>query len=86
MTEKTIHALEGKLQQPVYYVAAVHAEHADHRHVYLLASVPRRLNPPELQCLTETATQVCLEQRRERDRQDEHHMGELEFEEDAWGL
>ena len=86
ITEHTIRSVEKIVQRPVYYVAAVHAEHADHRHVYLLASVPRRLHPPELQRLTESATQVCLEQRRERDRQYEHHLREQEFEEDAWGL
>jgi hypothetical protein len=80
MTEKTIHTLEGMVQQPVYYVAAVHAEHADHRHVYLLASVPRRLNPPELKRLTDTTTQVCLAQRRERDREAQQAWEEYEWE------
>jgi hypothetical protein len=86
ITEKTIHTLEGMVNQPVYYVAAVHAEHADHRHVYLLASVPRRLNPPELQRLTETATQACLEQRRERDLVLERQAREQEWEAFEWGL
>jgi hypothetical protein len=80
IAEYTIHTLEGMVQRPVYYVAAVHAEHADHRHVYLLAAVPRRLNVPELEHLTTTTTQVCLEQRQERDGA-EHTRGQ---EEDAW--
>jgi hypothetical protein len=79
MTEKTIQNLEGLVKQPVYYVAAVHAEHADHRHVYLLAAVPRRLNAPELEHLTTTTTQVCVEQRQERDRE-----AQQEQEEDEW--
>ena len=79
MTEHTIRTLEGIVQSPVYYVAAVHAEHADHRHVYLVASVPRRINPPELKRLTDTTTEVCREQRRERDRE-----AQQEQEEDEW--
>jgi hypothetical protein len=67
ITAHTIHTLEGIVKSSVYYVAAVHAEHADHRHVYLVASVPRRINPPELKRLTDTTTEVCREQRRERD-------------------
>ena len=84
IAEHTIHALEGIVQRPVYYVAAVHAEHADHRHVYLLATVPRRLNVPELEHLTTTTTQVCLEQRRERDLLLERQRDEREQEEYEW--
>jgi hypothetical protein len=80
ITEHTIQALEGIVQSPVYYVAAVHAEHADHRHVYLVASVPRRLNPLELKGLTDTATKVCLEQRQERDREAQQAWEEYEWE------
>jgi hypothetical protein len=86
VTEKTLHALEDIVQQPVYYVAAVHAEHADHRHVYLLAAVPRRLNTPELEFLTSTTTEACLEQRRERDQSLEKQGQEREQEEYEWGL
>lgn len=68
VTERTIQSLETIVEQPVLYVAAVHTEHADNRrHVYLVASVPRRLNTPELKQLRDTATKVCLEQRQERE-------------------
>jgi hypothetical protein len=80
LTAHTIRTLEAMVNDDVYYVAAVHAEHADHRHIYLLASVPRRLNKPEIEDLRDTATQVCLEQREERD----HAEQGWEREEDAW--
>jgi hypothetical protein len=82
LTERTIQSLEAILNGHVYYVAAVHADHAPHRHVYLVASVHRRLNTPELKHLRDTATQVCREQRRDLDRETPH-AGEREWE-DAW--
>jgi hypothetical protein len=84
LTERTIQSLEALLKGHVYYVAAVHADHAPHRHVYLLASVHRRLNTPELKHLRDTATEVCLEQRRERDRALERQSYEQEQEVYEW--
>lgn len=77
VTQRTIHSLAGIVQKPVLYVAAVHEEHAQgRRHVYLVASVPRRLQTPELKQLTAAATQVCLAQRQERDRELSHQSRE----------
>jgi hypothetical protein len=85
LTARTIRALEAMVNDDVSYVAAVHAEHADHRHIYFLASVPRRLNTPEIEGWRDAATQVCLEQRQERDRETQAATaGERELEEDAW--
>jgi hypothetical protein len=68
VTEHTILMLEKIVEKPVLYVAAVHEMHADERrHVYLLASVPRKLNTPELKSLRDAATKACLEQRNELD-------------------
>jgi hypothetical protein len=92
VTERTLHSLATIVETPVLYVAAVHEAHAgNRRHVYLVASVPRRLKTPELKQLTEAATQVCLEQRQERDRelsQQSREREELEpaLEEDEWEL
>jgi hypothetical protein len=86
LAAKTIRTLEEIVTQPVYYVAAVHADHAPHRHVYLLASVHRRLNTPELKQLKDTATQVCREQRTERDQYLEKQEQEQEWEVFEWGL
>jgi hypothetical protein len=73
VTERTMRTLGQIVQQPVLYVAAVHTEHADQRrHVYLVASVPRRLNRPELELLRDTATKACLAQGEEREREAQH--------------
>ncbi len=81
VTERTILALEEIVAKPVLYVAAEHEAHADNRrHVYLLASVPRRLNTPELKQLTAAATSACLAQRQERELLQQAR----EREEDAW--
>ena len=93
VTEHTIRRLAEMVEGPVYYVAAVHADHAPHRHVYVLASVQRRLNTPELKHLRDTATLVCREQRQEldvlleqqtRERVQEDSAREPEWEEDVW--
>jgi hypothetical protein len=90
VTARTILMLEEIVDKPILYVAAVHEAHADNRrHVYLLASVPRRLNTPELKQLTAAATAACLEQRQEREpvqpsREWEDWEREPELEEDAW--
>jgi hypothetical protein len=88
LTEQTILTLEEIVEKPVLYVAAIHAKHADERrHVYLLASVPRKLNTPELKSLRDAATKACLEQRQERDSLLERRLdGELEpeLEAEAW--
>ena len=68
LTAKTIRTLEKIVATPVLYVAAEHTEHSNNRrHVYLLASVPRKLNTPELIHLRDSATQAALEQRHERE-------------------
>ena len=95
LTARTITTLEEIVEGPVYYMAAVHADHAPHRHVYLLASVKRRLNTPELKHLKAVTTQVCLEQRQELDRAFVKHPKEMgwedsglepELEEDVWAF
>jgi hypothetical protein len=95
LTARTIQTLEEIVQGPVYYMAAVHDDHAPHRHVYLLASVNRRLNTPEITQLKAAATQVCLEQRKELDheavKQAQARGGEdldlePELEEDVWAF
>jgi hypothetical protein len=90
VTERTILTLEEIVDKPVLYVAAEHEAHAENRrHVYLLASVPRRLNTPELKQLTAAATAACLAQRQERElrqpsREREDWALEPALEEDAW--
>ena len=40
LTEKTMQSLEDRFQHPLQWVAAIHADHAEHRHVHAFAIVP----------------------------------------------
>ena len=62
LTEKTIASLEDRFKQPLQWVAAVHADHAAHRHIHALAIVPQRLNVQDLQHLRRAATEAALQQ------------------------
>jgi len=67
LTEKTIANLEDRFQHPLPWVAAVHADHADHRHVHVIAIVPERLQVQDFQRMRSAATQEALEQLRQLD-------------------
>jgi hypothetical protein len=67
LTEQTIQSLEDRLQHPVPWVAAIHADHTEHRHVHAIAIVPRRLQVPDFQRMRRAATEAALEQRRQLD-------------------
>src|SRR6266702_2329555 len=56
ITERTIQSLEDRLQQPLQWVAAVHADHTDNRHIHAIAIVPERLNVQDFQRLRSAAT------------------------------
>ena len=64
ITEKTMQSLEHRFQQPLRWVAAIHADHAEHRHVHALAIMPERLSVQDFQLMRETATTAALEQSR----------------------
>lgn len=90
----TMQTVEERVKTPVQWVAAVHQEHSDVRHIHALAAVKGRLNPPDLRALIQSATRECREQRLERDlilekhareREQESWGPEPELEEDAWG-
>jgi hypothetical protein len=53
------------LQQPLQWVAAVHADHTDNRHIHAIAIVPERLNVQDFQRMRSAATEEALEQRRQ---------------------
>jgi hypothetical protein len=59
--------LEERIGKPVSWVAAVHADHAPHRHVHIIAVVDGRLQAQDFQELRKTATEAGLQQRRELD-------------------
>jgi hypothetical protein len=93
ITDATMQTLEERVKSHVQWVAAVHQEHTDIRHIHALAAVQGRLNKPDLKQLIASATQACLDQRRELDRELEKKAQEREqqewelepeLEEDAW--
>lgn len=71
ITEKTMTSLEEQLKTHIFWVAAEHSDHVPHRHIHIVAIVPERLQVQDFQILRQTATAACLEQRKERDLQQE---------------
>ena len=67
LTEKTIASLEDRFQRPLQWVAAIHADHAEHRHIHAIAIVPERLNVQDFQRMRSAATEEALEQRHQLD-------------------
>jgi hypothetical protein len=89
VAEKTMQALEDRLQTEVSWVGAVHDDHAPHRHVHLVAIVQGRLYVQDFQALRQAATTACLEQRTERDlvrEQTKPRQEAREQEEAQWEL
>ena len=84
ITHTTMQTLEARVHKPLLWLAVEHADHTPHRHVHVLAVVPKRLFPQDLQRLRHTATEVCREQRRELDQV--WQQREQEREEAMWGL
>ncbi|SRR6266487_1545702 len=68
ITEATMNALEERAGREISWIAAVHADHAPHRHVHVLAIVQGRLDRSDLHALIEGATGACGQQRIERDQ------------------
>ncbi len=67
ITTKTMLGLEERLKQTIQFVAAVHNDHAPHRHVHVIALVPGKLTRDDFALLRETATKAALFQRKELD-------------------
>lgn len=67
ITETTMQSLEARLHQPLQWVATIHADHAEHRHIHAIAIVPARLNVQDFQRMRSAATQEAQEQRRQLD-------------------
>src|SRR5579859_1337063 len=68
ITKHTMSMFEERLGKEVAWVAAVHADHAPHRHVHVIAITQTRLAVEDFQALRNTATEACLQQRLERER------------------
>jgi hypothetical protein len=82
VTEKTMLSLEEHLQKEVSWVAAVHDDHAPHRHVHVVAVVTGRLQVRDFQAMRQAATAAALAQRHQRDLVREQH--EQSREEAQW--
>jgi hypothetical protein len=67
LIEKTMQSLEARFEQPLQWVATIHADHADHRHVHAVAIVPGRLQVPDFQRMRNAATEEALAQRQHFD-------------------
>jgi len=64
ITEKTM-AIEEQLGKPILWVAAIHDDHTEKRHVHVLAVAKARLLPAKE--MIQTATDACGAQRKELD-------------------
>ena len=67
VTEQTMLSIEDRLHTPVAWIAAIHQDHAPHRHVHIVAVVPHRLQRQDFLIMRQTATDVCHAERHERD-------------------
>src|SRR2546421_3627742 len=72
IAERAIQSLEDRFQQPLQWVAAIHADHAEHRHIHAIAIVPGRLQVQDFQRMRGAATEEAREQRRQLDLAREH--------------
>src|SRR5260370_35859613 len=78
ITKSTMETLEERIGKQISWVAAVHADHAPHRHVHIVAVVDGRLQKQDFPALTKAATEASLAQRQELDRAREQKEREQE--------
>jgi hypothetical protein len=76
--------LEERLQQHIQWVAAIHDDHTDKRHIHALAIVKGRLKREDLDALREAATEEAKLQRHARDLMREVAELQREREEAQW--
>lgn len=86
ITEQTMLTLEDRLHRQIQWVAATHDDHAPHRHVHVLAILPKRLQVQDLKLLREVATEAALEQRQQRDAIREAQQKQERGKEAQWDL
>src|SRR5260370_36336772 len=84
ITKSTMDTLEERIGKSVSWVAAIHADHAPHRHVHIVAVIDGRLQKQDFPALTKAATEASLAQRRELDlmqeKQKTRERGEAQWE------
>ena len=69
LTVATIEALQRRLKSPVRFIAAVHDDHTDKRHVHVIALVNRPLYKEDCRVLIGAASSASIMQRRALDRE-----------------
>jgi hypothetical protein len=67
ITERTMQQLEKQIKKTVQWVAAIHNDHAPHRHVHVVAVIKGRLNSQDFYQMRKEATEASVDQRRELD-------------------
>jgi hypothetical protein len=67
VTEDTMFALGQRAPSPPNWVAAVHDDHSEYRHVHVVVAMKGRLDRDDLQVVIQRATEACREQRHELD-------------------
>jgi hypothetical protein len=67
LTQQLLLKLSEAIKQDIEWVAALHDDHAPHRHVHVIALIKGKLTREHFRLLRETATELGLFQRRERD-------------------
>jgi hypothetical protein len=82
LADKTVQSLEDRFRRPLQWVAAIHADHAEHRHLHAIVIIPERLQVQDFQRMRSAATQEVLAQlqhldlmRDARDRNQEQSEG-----------
>ena len=65
ITERTVQSLEARLRRPLQWVATIHADHAEHRHIHAIAILPQRLNVQDFQRMRSAAADAAKEQHRQ---------------------
>jgi hypothetical protein len=78
LTEQTMQSLEDRFQHPVQWLAVIHSDHTEHRHVHAIAIAPRRLQVQDFQRMRSAATEEALAQRWHLDLIREAHERSLE--------
>ena len=84
--DSTMQALEERIQQHIQWVAAIHDDHTDKRHIHALAIIKGRLNRDDLDALIKAATLEAQLQRGARDLMQEVEAYQREREEAQWEI
>jgi hypothetical protein len=86
LIKATMQTLQERRDAPIDWVAAIHDDHTDKRHIHALAVVKGRLNKEEIEALRDAATIEAQLQREARDLMRDVAAYQREREEAAWEL